>query len=44
MNRFLVLGNMINFINDAEPSLKHFNIQYTPVLLIKHENTAEEPI
>lgn len=29
MNRFLVLGNMINFINDAEPSLMRFNIQYT---------------
>lgn len=30
MNRFLVPENMINFVNDAEPSMMHVTtVQYT---------------
>lgn len=35
MNRFLVLTDMINLINDAGPSVMPF--------VIRHENVSQEP-
>lgn len=43
MNKVLVPENMINIINDAEPSWCTLLFSIPPVLLIKHENRAQEP-